>query len=79
MKTTIVAALLLGAMFTTGTAVAYADEVEVINHQYHTQEACMADGPNVRLAEHDAEYPYFACKLDPNDGMWHLFNSTTAY
>jgi len=79
MRTTIVGALMLGAMFTTGLAVAYADEVEVIDHEYQTQEACMADGPNVRLAENDSAYPYFACKLDAHDNMWHLYNSTTPY
>lgn len=76
MKTTVAAALLVGAAFTTGTAVAHADEVLVIGPQYATAEGCNTDAPNVHLAENDAKYPYWRCERH-DDGFWYIYNSTT--
>jgi hypothetical protein len=68
-------ALAFAGLFTTATAVAHADDVEV-EGSYATPEACRADGPHVHLASDDATYPYWYC-AQGDDGYWHIWNSTT--
>ncbi|MDA2893784.1 hypothetical protein PDG61_22920 [Mycolicibacterium sp. BiH015] len=79
--------LLIGGAFVAaaiaGSGIANAEEVRVVDANgapvtFVTQEACMADGPNIALAnpEEDAAYPYFLCRQG-DDGLWYLFNSDT--
>ncbi len=80
-KLLIAGAFVLGSI--AGTGVANAEEVRVVDAAgtpvtFMTQEACMADGPQIALAnpEEDAKYPYFLCR-EGDDGLWYLFNSDT--
>jgi hypothetical protein len=68
-------ALALGGLFTVATAVAHADDIEITNLKYSTEEACQAEAPNVQLKRNDSHYPYWYCELG-DDGFWHIWNST---
>jgi hypothetical protein len=63
--------LALGALMTTGVAVASADEVQV-EGSYATEAACLIDGPHVEITHNDAAYSHFACRQGA-DGLWYLF------
>ncbi|MGB6207443.1 hypothetical protein [Mycobacterium sp.] len=67
--------LAFGGMFATATAVAHADDVEITNLKYATEEGCEAEAPNVSLTHHDSHYPYWYCEAG-DDGFWHIWNST---
>jgi hypothetical protein len=72
MRLVIAAALLpLGALMTTGVAVANADEVQV-EGSYSTEAACLIDGPHVEITHNDAAYTHFACRQGA-DGLWYLY------
>jgi hypothetical protein len=73
MRTLAAGMLAAGALLTLGLGVAQADEVQVEGN-YATLEACQADGPNVELAQGDANYTHWDCRQG-DDGLFYLYMS----
>jgi hypothetical protein len=63
--------LALGALMTTGVAVANADEVQV-EGAYSTEAACNIDGPHVEITHNDGAYTHWVCR-EGSDGLWYLY------
>ncbi|WP_231984567.1 hypothetical protein [Mycobacterium sp. 852014-52144_SCH5372336] len=67
-------ALALGGLFTLGVGMAHADEVQV-EGGYSTLDACNVDGPNVEIAQGDANYGHWDCRQG-GDGLWYVWLSS---
>lgn len=72
-KTIAAAALAAGGLLTLGLGVAHADEVQV-EGSYATLGDCQGAGPNVELAQGDANYTQWDCRQD-GDGLWYVWLS----
>ncbi|MFV9633043.1 hypothetical protein [Mycobacterium neumannii] len=67
-------ALAFGGLFTLGVGMAHADEVQV-EGGYSTLDACQVDGPNVEIAQGDANYGHWDCRQG-GDGLWYVWLSS---
>lgn len=66
--------LALGGLLALGVGVAHADEVQV-EGGYSTLDACQVDGPNVEIAQGDANYGHWDCRQG-GDGLWYVWLSS---
>lgn len=80
---TAAAALALAATLANVTAVAHADDIQVLGYDgveefYYTEAECLADGPTVHLQINDHAYPYWYCRIGDDRGdttHWYLWNT----